>query len=573
MVTLLKLLGLEPIFKDVSQSENDDSNFVWKHIANWGYTLMIWLFLWYHPIFLLTTGIDQREVILISRSLFTFIQPVQYYIAFFYFRSQRTKRLYESTNLEFLDNPNGSWKYLPEEKQLLKLVFSIGIIFVIEAILTFGLTVQESGSYYKEYSDVVMGVGYAVIPVSLLYGRFVLTLNTHVFFFSFLQQIQKMSMLREKLEKKRWKEGKNLSVATLCYEIFDIRYTLSRMISKLEDMYSYTTILGAIGVGLLISHSDADFATITGTVIFGIMQVFFLIVIQMIGKERDRFHKIIRHRKFASTYILRRNEFCQACLEVQRESKEQELFSNMPFSLSTLGKSDPIPTGELRPLGHRRTLHKDLNTIMKITDTPGVTGSTADLQEVSLDVTRESVQDSVPNSVSIKINDIGPVEIIEEDGSSSPDPITESKESKESPDEFRKRTLGMTGSASKNDLTGYNSLESTRHRDSLEESEDIRQQIKNLLESGGIADPHVLADSGCSLTTDEFIRCIYEWVSNTGSTVDWIILNTILNEDWASFGMFGVEFSDGAALRKALSMTMALIATGSVVGFLETWSE
>ena len=49
--------------------------------------------------------------------------------------------------------------------------------------------------------------------------------------------------------------------------------------------------------------------------------------------------------------------------------------------------------------------------------------------------------------------------------------------------------------------------------------------------------------------------------TTTGSSVDWLILNNLLNQDWSSFGMFGVEFSNGKALKTAIFMTSALIAS------------
>jgi hypothetical protein len=81
-------------------------------------------------------------------------------------------------------------------------------------------------------------------------------------------------------------------------------------------------------------------------------------------------------------------------------------------------------------------------------------------------------------------------------------------------------------------------------------------------------DPHLLADSGCMLTTDEYTKCIYEWVRNTGNMMDWTILNTMLNNDWTSFGLFGIEFSDASAIHKSISITVLLITSGSLVGYI-----
>lgn len=552
LVTFLRWLGLEPIF-DLKQ-ETDIRNKRAKVVANWLYPLFIWIVLWYHPILITIVAFTNNHPTILPRACFSFIPPIQYYVSFWYFRSQRTKRIYESKDYDFLDNKEGKGKYFPEENTLLKLVISVAIIFMIEAFAIFFLTIEEADSYYNELNKVVQGIGYFMIPLSIVYGKFVLTLSIHVFVFSFFQQIQKMRRLREKLEKRSWKEGQQIAVATLCYEICDIRYTLSRMISKLEDMYTYTTVLGSVGIGLLLTIGDLDFHTITGTIIFCLMQVFFLFIIQSVGKERDRFRKIIYHRKFASTYILRRNEFCQACLQIQKESNEKDLFYNVPLDIQRLSENMTKPTGDLRPLPKsikdKQIIQKNIRSILT---------SESESQDMSIEVHRiEKTSLDNPDA---------PVEIIEESADSYDDSLGSNSMLTDSSVRFQKRTFG--------DPNEEKTISESSLRDadnSTDESEDIRQHIKKLLESGGIGDPHVLADSGCSLTTEEIIRCIYEWVTNTGSTVDWIVLNSILNENWSSFGMFGIEFSNGSALRKAIYITIILVGTASVLGIAEsTW--
>ena len=97
----------------------------------------------------------------------------------------------------------------------------------------------------------------------------------------------------------------------------------------------------------------------------------------------------------------------------------------------------------------------------------------------------------------------------------------------------------------------------------MEDSNEIRRNINALLDSRNGST--YLADSGCYLTTDEYIRCIYEWTTNTGSSVDWIILNSLLNENWSSFGLFGVKFSDGKALINAVSVATTIMSADCII--------
>lgn len=528
--SFLKFLGFEPIFeKDVK---------VWQMITNWIYPFSIWLLLWYHPILVTVICFKKDRLNILPGALFLFIQPIQYHIAFWYFRSQKQKRLYESTNLEFLrnDEKDNMSRYLPTESMLLKMIITSSFLFVLLSLVIFILIVFDTDSYYRDIPFGVQILGYIIIPLSLIYGKTVLTLNTFIFVFSFFQQIHKMKELSEKLNKKRWTEGHNLSVATLCYEIFDIRYTLSRMINKLGDMYTYTTILGSTAVGLVLSSGGLNYQIVTSGSMFLIMQIFFLFIIQSIGMERENFKDIIKNRKFASAYILRRNEFCQACIQVQADSNEKELFDDLDADIQNLIQVTPEPSGMLQPLP-RLNGRKDVDVLTK------------DIKKI------------------LEGEQVNEIRVDDEDKKSSDDVHVVEIEEENIPREkthYNKKSFGGLGPG----IADSAVISTESPEDTLDESEDIRHHIQKLLE-GEIGDPHVLADSGCRLTTEEFIRCIYEWVTNTGSTIDWIVLNSILNDDWSSFGMFGIEFSDGSALRKAIYASVILVGSGSIIGLIE----
>jgi hypothetical protein len=99
--------------------------------------------------------------------------------------------------------------------------------------------------------------------------------------------------------------------------------------------------------------------------------------------------------------------------------------------------------------------------------------------------------------------------------------------------------------------------------DTMDDSAEIEKNINILLNNQ--ENSSYLADSGCYLTNDEYIRCIYEWSTTTGSSVDWLILDKLLEENWSSFGLFGIEFSNGKALRNAIMTTLGVIASGSAL--------
>lgn len=77
-----------------------------------------------------------------------------------------------------------------------------------------------------------------------------------------------------------------------------------------------------------------------------------------------------------------------------------------------------------------------------------------------------------------------------------------------------------------------------KRTDSMEDSDEIRNNINNILNKKSTY--LMNSDSRCYLTNEEYLKCIYDWSTNTGFSVDWLILNNLLNQNWTSFGMFRV---------------------------------
>ncbi len=57
----------------------------------------------------------------------------------------------------------------------------------------------------------------------------------------------------------------------------------------------------------------------------------------------------------------------------------------------------------------------------------------------------------------------------------------------------------------------------------------------------------------------QYMKSIKEWCVNTGTSIDWLILNNLLQENWAAFSIFGIEFSNGSALTYAITTTLGII--------------
>ena len=513
---VLRCMGLEPIFHLDPFLTNINNNYCCKIFLNWVYSIFIFLLLLYQPILETVLAIQKKEIKYFATTLFYYIIPIHYWIAFFYFRNQRTKRIYETENIKYLNNGSVVGKCMPEEKTLLKSIYGISLITIIDSILI--LFLYESPTFYKELSYGMDILTHILIILSFFPGRTVLVINSHIFFFSFLQQLHKLKSLEKKLRYKDWDSTNNTSVATLCYEIIDIRYTITRLIEKTDAMYMSTTIIGGISIGLILELGLWDYYTITCFVIYLIMQSVFLSVIYFIGNSRNEIKKIIHTRSFASNYILRKNDFCRTCLNVEK------IYINKSNELKKVNKKSTLHSIKIEKNNELKLFNKKENPLTFIKKT----------FDESIDVENKLIENKLLE------NKLPENKLLE----------NKLPENKLPENKLIEKTSSTADFYTPKDMSS-----------SFEYSKD---NVMTLLQKKEKS----ISNSSNFLSNNEYIRCIYEWSINTGSSVDWLILTNLLNQNWASFGLFGIEFSNGNALRNAILVTSSLIASGTAAGFL-----
>ena len=68
---------------------------------------------------------------------------------------------------------------------------------------------------------------------------------------------------------------------------------------------------------------------------------------------------------------------------------------------------------------------------------------------------------------------------------------------------------------------------------------------------------------------NKMLKKIENIEENSFSSLDWIILNTILKEDWRHFNMFGINFDGVSGLQKAVGLTTLFITLSNYISGLE----
>ena len=211
-------------------------------------------------------------------------------------------------------------------------------------------------------------------------------------------------------------------VAELCHNLIELRYELSVSISKLGRIYIWLTILGSFGIGLAIHFKKYDTTIISNIFIYIILQLIFLSIISIVGKNRQKLCDIIHTPGFSMKYIL-------------RDNNASETIENMI------------------------TLEND--TIITIKE--------------------------IMSNKNIKI-------------------------------------INCDNEIDNNDIELYET--------------DMKETKKN----------------------SNIIKKMYNNVEQSGSSIDWLILNNILNNKWTHIDLFGISFDDGSGISKSIALTTTIIA-------------
>lgn len=563
--TTLKIFGLEPIFTINNYFDFTDPKYILsKNIINYSYSFFIFFLLWFRPISETILAFTQKNETFAPSIIFDYLAPIQYYLGFIYFKSQRKKRIYESLDHSFIKNKTGL-RYLPNESFLIKSVLLISGILILEEELSFHII--DELSIYKFDSQITKNLFKFFITLSIIPERFILSLNSHVFLFSFLQQVDKLKDLKDKL--KNTTLVRKTSVATLCYEINDVRYTLSRLIDKTNYMFISTTAIGGIAFGVLLGLDLYNYTNCSFPVLFVLMQIVFLAVISRIGFERNNISKITQGRRFASIFILRKNKFCKSCLDNEKKNigltdqkmvmKHNKIFGeSYVFSKRTL-RSYNDDTLETFNVESKR------NICMK-------------------DKSSSCVNENTTSHESLNNNHLTYSQVMNFDQH-----YRDEKKNKERSDLNKKPEFTFPKTTIYDDNDNYNNLRENENLDSEEngvsdKGKKMRKNISNLLKMTDSSNPdenkkniysHIEyeIEHACQMKEIDYLKCIYEWSTNTGSSVDWLILQILLNENWESFSFLGIEFSDGKAFSTAMFVTISVVVSGSFLSASEFFSE
>jgi len=424
-----KLLNIFGIFK-IEYYENNNNNcliFCNKYVKlriKYLYTLFVFIILSLKSCFLLNYAINENKNYVYSIILFSLVSPLNYILGFIYICHNHFHKVF----LDIILNKYKIDYCISKEKNLIISILTTSLLFIIFNLITIFTGTDESQNYYIDNDNTILKIFYIIyIVIYTIYSRIIISMNMHIFYFVFCKHLKDIKYQTNELDEVESWTNSQTKVAELCHNLIELRYELSVSISKLGRIYIWLTILGSFGIGLAIHFKKYDTTIISNIFIYIILQLIFLSIISIVGKNRQKLCDIIHTPGFSMKYIL-------------RDNNASETIENMI------------------------TLEND--TIITIKE--------------------------IMSNKNIKI-------------------------------------INCDNEIDNNEIK-YNDIE-------LYET-DMKETKKN----------------------SNIIKKMYNNVEQSGSSIDWLILNNILNNKWTHIDLFGISFDDGSGISKSIALTTTIIA-------------
>jgi hypothetical protein len=273
---------------------------------------------------------------IIANASFTILQPILYIIIQDVFRKNFFQRIYNYTH----HNNNKKIHYcLPDEK---KLVISIIFFSIVSSIISFYLYLENDNIYIYDNIDTIYKYILSTLYIfNSIYGRTIISLNIHIFFYVFLKLIKDLKYTYYKINPDNINNNiSSTPVADLLHDIITVRHNFNKAIYMLEYIYISATICGGISIAYIIDYELFTSTNLFATSLYIFVQLFFISIIAIVEKQRQKLLILVKSTRFSEKYIFRRNDICKTCIDIENSlnnyNTDDLLFNNLNINHSEL---------------------------------------------------------------------------------------------------------------------------------------------------------------------------------------------------------------------------------------------
>jgi len=318
------LESLETELADADISCFKMPEFSFCKILYWMYSTLIFGLIMIEPIFLTVLSIKTRNLIYISNIAFLLVPPLLQLVIIRYFRSKSFDKIYYEVS------------HLKDTRHLIKNEIALSVIVLIPSIISVIISFALQFTNYNDHSLIEFyndRVGTTTAKVFLyifqiitwFYSRTITFLVLVIFFYVFFKHVNDIKTFIFVLNNNSVWSNDTTIISEFIHAIIKLRYELDNSIDKLSKVYILSTILGAIGLGNVISNKKIDSFTLISSIIFSICQLVFLLIIYLITVQQNKLSDIIMNPEFSIKYIYRKYKF----IDYHLSPKSPTLYKNV----------------------------------------------------------------------------------------------------------------------------------------------------------------------------------------------------------------------------------------------------
>ena len=305
-----RLLNIIGVFKTEYYETNNNNclifyNKCFKFKCEYFYTAFIFIILITKPILLFNYIIQSKTYYMFSSLIFSFIPSFNYLLGFTYISNNNFHKIF----LDIILNKFKINYCISKEKNLITSIILTSLFFIIFNLVTIFTNLDSSHNYYLINNNEIYNIFYIIYVVMYtIYSRLILSFNMHIFYLVFCKHLKDIKYQTKDLEEVESWTNSQTKVAELCHNLIELRYELSISISKLGQFYIWLTMLGSFGIGLAVHYKTYDTTIITNIIIYIILQIIFLSIIGIVGKNKQKLCDIIHTPAFSMKYIMREKD-------------------------------------------------------------------------------------------------------------------------------------------------------------------------------------------------------------------------------------------------------------------------
>lgn len=243
---------------------------------------------------------------------FSLLIPIEYILAILYFNNSHFDIFYlNDRNTELLN-------CIPK---ILYIIMAVLITSIISIILSISFKVVDISGYNKDfdifhYNEQPVYIKIIIIlfdSIKLFFGRTVLLINMTSFTIVFCKHIKIIEYISNLLVNDIYHSYDIKQLSNICKYISRIRHELHISIKLLEQIFSMSTIFGAVAIGYIVNtlgKFNLRELDIFSIVLFGLIQSIFFYIVYKVTNLKEDLHKLINSPKISQKFLSRLNNNC-----------------------------------------------------------------------------------------------------------------------------------------------------------------------------------------------------------------------------------------------------------------------